>query len=759
MYQQPMYGSLPVPIDRPMQENFYLSAPNIPVSFNFNSLPQMQQFNPMVAGYLIKVVQDNAGRNPLRCFTANMLSQNRWVNPEFESAFMAVSDFAFVLLSSGQVGNNPEAAIVQAANQVASCLAAIYTQKFPALMNGMPPQQQQEIQALLATYQQIAQRIGQMRQQMQGGWGGMQQPPMQQGWGQNSMQFQQPRGQWAAAQTQQQPMQQNWPQQTQQSGWGQPQQGWGNQMQQPSWAGQQNQHNNTADAVVSRSNERNSYTPAVQSSQEEQQVEVTKLQGVDAIMEEWGSETSQRYGSGAVPQTQQGSYNPPAQTQAPVQEQPTGKPKQMTVIESLENPGEFHPLDLSGLQFVNKMGFIASDPNRLWDQLVLESGEEVRPAYSSGWKVSYDPAQPYGLFCDPERFMKFHIRKINPDGSMFIREKLVEIEDDLRSSMQYMNHEIRKSLDYRLPEDVKVAEVPWSALTHEPLPVEKLKEHEEAQSKLEEGQEPTPVDILLLDLKKACHTFEEAELNYHKEMICHDVPEDMPVEYSFRKVTPLFLSKPHLAKLAELRQCETLVELSAMLRDTDMDMLLKSKLNSILTEAVNDALAYNLGYGKGLNIDDFIYDMDALGEAIRADGYHTMWHTLNKERYSAIALPALEVLTGDNQSAYLYELIDKTPKEQRRQYQSVLSLVENNVVVHLPGVFGPEFRDDEALQITKEMDEALLGAIRASFGRHHGDQKKRVKHHYFVDSVGNVLEVHRGWLVPGSMLVRRVTAL
>ena len=122
-------------------------------------------------------------------------------------------------------------------------------------------------------------------------------------------------------------------------------------------------------------------------------------------------------------------------------------------------------------------------------------------------------------------------------------------------------------------------------------------------------------------------------------------------------------------------------------------------------------------------------------------------------------MPALEVLTGDDQSAYLYELIDKTPKEQRRQYQSVLSLVENNVVVHLPGVFGPEFRDDEALQITKEMDEALLGAIRASFGRHHGDQKKRVKHHYFVDSVGNVLEVHRGWLVPGSMLVRRVTAL
>ena len=196
-----------------------------------------------------------------------------------------------------------------------------------------------------------------------------------------------------------------------------------------------------------------------------------------------------------------------------------------------------------------------------------------------------------------------------------------------------------------------------------------------------------------------------------------------------------------------------------MLRESDMDCSLKSKLNGLLTTAVNDALAYNLGYGKGLSIDDFINDMRDLANTLVDDGYHTLCQTLNKERYAAIALPVLEVLTGEEQSAYLNQLIEGTPKDHRKQYQSVLSLVETNVVVHLPGVFGPEFREDEALQITKEMDESLLGAIRASFGRHHGDQKKRVKHHYFVDSVGNVLEVHRGWLVPGSMLVRRVTAL
>lgn len=766
MYQQPMFGALPVPTDRVMQENFIQSAPNLPVAFNFNSLPQMQQLNQMVAGYLIKVVQDNAGRNPLRCFTANMLSQNRWVNPEFESAFLAVSDYAFTLLSSGQT--NPEQAVMQAATQVASCLAAIYAQKFPVLVQNIPPQQQQELAGLLQVYQQISQRIGQMRQQIQGGnngWG-MQQPQQQfnqGGWGQQSFQMQQPRGQWAAGNVQQQNS--GWGNQPQQNaGWNNQQNnGWGNQLQQPSWQQNQPQQHNTAEAIVNRDNERNSFAPAVQAQPQTQQsqVEVTKLSGVDAIMEEWGHETTQRHGAGQTVPNNQGTYQPQVQAQQPMaQVQPTQTvPKRMTVIEKLGAPGEFMPLDLSSLQFVNKMGFIAENPNRLWDQLVLETGEEVRPAHASGWKVTYNPAEPYGLHYDPDRFVKFHIRKINEDGSMLVREKLLEIEDDVRPTMQYLNHEIRKNLDYRLPDNIKVAEVPWASLTKEPLPVEKLAEHNKEQSELEEGQEPTPVEILLLELNKAFHSFEEAELNYHKEMISNDVPEDMPVEYTFRKVTPLFLSKPHLAKLAELRQCETLVELAATLRETEMDHLLKSKLNKLLTESVNDAVAYNLGYGKGLNIDDFIYDMDELGEAIRRDGYHTMWHTLNKERYGAVVMPVLEVLTGEEQSAYLNQLIEGTPKEQRKQYQSVLSLVENNVVVHLNGVFGPGFQSDEALQISKDMDETLLGAIRASFGRHHADNKKRVKHHYFVDEIGTVLEVHRGWLVPGSMLVRRVTAI
>lgn len=756
MYPQAMFGSLPVPTDRVQQENFIPSAPNLPMSFNFNSLPQMQQLNQLVAGYLIKVVQDNAGRNPLRCFTANMLSQNRWVNPEFESAFLAVSDYAFTILSSGQP--NPEQAVVQAATQVASCLAAIYAQKFPMLVQNIPPQQQQELAGLLQTYQQIAQRIAQMRQQMQGGgqvgWG--QQPQQQVGWGQQPPQFQQPRGQWAAGTVQQQNS--GWGNQApQNSGWGQqPQQnGWNQQSQQPSWQQNQPQQHNTAEAIVNRDNDRNSFTPAVTVKPQEQvsQVEVTKLSGVDAIMEEWGQETTQRHGGGYVVPTPQGSYQPQQQ----VQLQPTQtEPKRMTVIEKLSSPGEFMPLDLSKLQFINKMGFITENPNRLWDQLVLETGEEVRPAHSSGWKLTYDPSQPYGSYYDPERFAKFHIRKINEDGSMVVREKLLEIEDDVRPTMQYLNHEIRKNLGYRLPDDVKVAEVPWASLTREPLPVNKLAEHNEEQSKLEEGQEPTPVEILLLELNKAFHSFEEAELNYHKEMICNDVPEDMPVEYTFRKVTPLFLSKPHLAKLAELRQCECLVELAVVLRDAEMDLLLKAKLNAMLTQAVNDAVAYNLGCGKGLSIDDFINDMRELANTLVEDGYHNLCQTLNKERYAAIALPVLEVLTGEEQSAYLNQLIDGTPKEQRKQYQSVLSLVENNVVVHLTGVFGPGFQSDEALQVTKEMDEGSLAAIRSSFGRHHGDNKKRVKHHYFVDEVGTVLEVHRGWLVPGSMLVRRV---
>lgn len=770
MYQQTPYGALPVPFDQVLTQNFFPTAPNLPVNFNFQSLPQMQQFNPLVAGVLIKVVQDNAPRNPLRIFTANMLSQNRWVNPEFERAFLAVSDYAMVLLSAGQFNGQVEQAVLQAANQVASCLAAIYAQQYPNLMAHVPPQQQQELGGLLATYQQIANGISQMRQQAQGG--GWQQQPQQMGWQQQQggwpqqqQQFQQPRGAWAngTVQQQQQFQQNSWPQQQQpQGGWPQNNQGGWNNQQNNGW-NNQNQHHNTAEAVVTRDNERNSFAPAVtRDTDQTSSVEVTKMQGTAAIMEEWGQETQQRHGNTHVP-TRQGAYvpqeaQPVQQAQSPVSE--VTEPKRMTVIERLDQPGEFFALDLSLIKFMDGMGWISQDMNRMWDQVVLESGEEVRPAHSSGWKVDFDPAAPYGTYYDPEQYIKFHIRKINPDGSTNVREKLIKIEEGLKPTMQYINHEIRKNVNYRLPDDVKVAEIPWAALTREALPADQLKAHKEEQAKLEDGQEPTPVDILSLKLTKACHSFEEAELNYHKELICHEVSEELPVEYSFRKVTPLFLSKPHLARLAELRQCETLEELASVMADTDMDPLLVNKLNTQLTEAVNEALAFNLGFGTGVSIDNFIADVKEMLEGLADQGYTKVAFTINKERYASMVLPILDVLTGEEQSAYLNQLIDGSPKEQRKQYQNVLSLVENNVVVHLPGVFGPQFLSNEALQITRDVDEALLNAIRASVGRHHGtDSKGRVKHHYFVDSLGTVLEVHRGWLVPGALLVRRVTAL
>lgn len=763
MFQNMNGGMLPVPFDRVIQDNFFASAPNLPYTFNFNSMPQMQQFNQLVAGYLIKVVQDNATRNPLRAFTANMLSQNRWMNPEFESAFLAVSDYAFVLLNT-QMPNNVEGAILQAANQVASCLAAIYCQKFPALQQGIQPQQQQELQGLLMTYQQIAGAIQQMRQQATGGWGQQQQV----GWGQQGMQFQQQRGNWAAANVQQQnsgwgqqqqPQQQQPQQQQYNNGWGQQRNnGWGQQQQNNGW-GQQQQTHNTTEAVVARADERNAYSPAVQQTTT---VEVQQLKSTDAIMEEWGNETTYKHGSAQVPQ---GQYSPPApvaQPKAPVvqQEVVAGQdgygPKLVTVVESIEEPGTFFPLDLSKMQFINKMTFISSDASKIWDQLVLETGEEVRPAHKSGWKITYDQTAPYGTYYNSKDYAKFHIRKINEDGSMVVREKLIKIDDSVRNSMQYLDHEIRKPLEYRLPQDAIVAEVPWAALSREAMPLENYAAHQEAQANLEEGQEPTPVEILSLKLAKACHSFEEAELNYHKEMICNSIPEDMVVEYGFRKVTPLFLSKPQLAKLSEMTQCENLLELAETLKFSDMDGLLKAKLNDLLTQSVNDALAYNLGFGGTWSIEDFMSDYAELGDALTDEGYVTVWDILNKERFRSIARSCLEVLTGEEQSAYLRDLIDGTPKDQRRQYQSVVSLVENNVVVHFPGVFDATFHSDIALQVTRDMDSQLYSALRASASRHSSDDKKPVKHHYFVDEAGVVLELHRGWLVSGSVLIRRV---
>lgn len=772
MFQQPQQinNNLPVPMDRLMEENFFQTAPQVPMSFGFDTLPQMQQFNQLVGGYLIKVVQDNSKRNMMRFFTANYLSQGRWSNPQFQSAFLAVSDYAYLLMN--QSPNNPEAAILQSATVVASCLAAIYTQQFPVLAQGLTQQQVAELSNLLQQYQQISQSIQQMRQQMQGGWNQQPQQQFQGGWNQPQQQFQQPRGNWASGNVQQQQQFQSgwgqqtqqsgwnqqpqqpqggWNQQTQQSGWGQQSQGGWNQPQQPSWQQPQQQHS-TVEAVVNRGDDRNAYTPAVNVVAKTEPAKV--VGGMDAILEEWGGETHARHGH-YKPQTTSGDYVPQPEPVSVVVE---SKPTRMTVIELLDKPGVFVPLDLDKVSFVNKMGFISTDPDRMWDQLVLDTGEEVRPAHNSGWTLTFDPENPYGTYYDPAKYAKFHIRKINPDGSMVVREKIIQIDGEVKSTMEYLNHEIRKSNDYRLADDVVVAEVPWSVLEkNTPLDLLHYEKQRDIQANLEEGQEVVELKSIIFELDKDCHTFQEAELHYHKEKVCNAVPDTLVVEYNYRSVTPLVLEKPQLSKMSELRQCEDLCELATLLREGNMDSLLYHTLNNRLTEAVNDAVAYNLGYGGGLTIDNFVNDIVSLGEELKGEGHYTLWNKLNKERYSSLVNPLIQVLIGADQSKYLHDIIEVTPKEGRHEYKNVISLVDNNVVVHLPGIFGPEFSTTEAQQITNEMNPELLNAIRASFGRHHkNDNKFPIRHHYLVDALGNVLEIYRGWLVSGSMLVRRV---
>ena len=763
MMQQNLMGALPVPVDRVLYENFDYNAPNVQVSFNFDVLPQMQPYNQMVGGYLIKVLQDNATRNELRTLSFNLLSQNRWSNNDFGRVFVAVSDYAYLLFLQT---NNMEQAIVQAAGQVASCLAAIYSEQYPMMKQNIPPNTMQELAGLLQQYNQIASMVAQMRQQTQGGYhqgnpnqGGYQQPNQYQGGYNQPNQYQggygnqppAPRTVWG-----------NQPNPNQ--GWGNqgnPNQGWGNQNQ-GGWNGQQPQQVNTAEAVVNRTSDRNSYSTVsnnpVPTPTNTQHQPVSG--GMDAILDEWGSETQTRHGTHSLTETQrvatpQPMHQPTQQSSTSVL--PKGPNKTM-VLESLTKPAVFKAINLSSVIFFGDFGIIDVTPGLVFDQLVTKEGEEYRPAHKSGWVVTYNPEKPYGVLYDPEEYIKYHARKLNDDGTFTVREELIKITGDSRESMEYINHEIRKIADYKLGGDGKVAEIPWGVLGEkEPLPLAQLATLRESQENLEEGQEPTPLESVVLKLDRPCHTLAEAELHCYKEMICNAVPDTVIVEYSYDEVTPLVLEKPQLSRMSELRGCTDLLELAATLREIDIDKTLYRKLNSRLTQAVNEAVAYNLGYGTALQIEDFAMDIVDLGEELRKDGLFVMWNTLNKERYTSIVLPVLEVLVGSDQSEYLHPLTENTPKEQLREYQNVLSLVETNVVVRLPGIFADVFSTTEALQVTKEMSPEVLGAVRASFGRHHSkDSKTQIRHHYLVDSVGNVLEVHRGWLIHGSMLVRRL---
>lgn len=162
MFNQPQ-NNLPVRADMPDMSAMIQGVPyQVPFVPQFQVRPQQQQLIQLITGYTINELQVNAQKNPLRCFLFNMMSAQRWQNPQFAQMVSSVGDYAEML--AAQQGVQAEAAIRQAAAELCAIMAAYFAGQFPALQQTLQPQQWTEMQGLTLRYQQIGQAIQQYQQ-------------------------------------------------------------------------------------------------------------------------------------------------------------------------------------------------------------------------------------------------------------------------------------------------------------------------------------------------------------------------------------------------------------------------------------------------------------------------------------------------------------------------------------------------------------------------------------------------------------------
>ncbi|MOA20377.1 hypothetical protein D3C78_1408180 [compost metagenome] len=168
---------------------------------------------------------------------------------------------------------------------------------------------------------------------------------------------------------------------------------------------------------------------------------------------------------------------------------------------------------------------------------------------------------------------------------------------------------------------------------------------------------------------------------------------------------------------------------------------------------MNEALAVNLGYGNALEIENFVADIESLGEALLEDQMGLMWTLLNQERAEDIIKAVSNILKGDEYWDYLKKLGDQMTRENKAKVNSILALYEKFSVTHVP--WAVEIYGEQA-QIVKASVQPELHAACAAILERTGKQSVKFSRHYIVDAYDRVVEVLPGYLGMKAVLVRTV---
>ena len=728
---QPNMNNLPVSATEVNQQYYCAGAPF--------QVPFKNAFPDIVNGYVIKMLQDQAFKNPLRTFLFNMASQNGYQNELYQMLVSSTVSLAEAFAATVP-GSSQEQLVLNASNEVTSCATAMMANQYPALKQMMGQGIEVEINRLMQRHQQIGQLVAQVQQQSQ-------------------QQFapQQPQGQWGGGHNQfSQPQQSAWPQQ--------PQQQWGGQRS-PAPAANPNinwgRYAGTASSIPAQStfnpNEGGfkgrgglSATPALAAPVQEPVQQPAA--SANTFGTQWGGRSSSDW-----PARKTASAMPAGVVEEMFQDmgtpamQPIENAQQRAFADSLQQQPKPTPEPYVEPVATQSPNGVANhdtiDTSRPYDLVVLDSGVSIRPAHQSDWVRTWSLENPWPQAFDPNTHMKFHVR--TADG--IVKEVVKAISEQEREQMEYLQHEIRNRVPYVLDPSKKVMPVDWDEVATLDAP----------QVTREEDGAEVPVEnpeVKIIPNELGAHSFEEAEIKYLNEVIevGSEHFDGKVREYCYRDMKPVNVDGNMIGVMVELGKKQTLSAAAKFLREhqenEEITPRLYNILNKELTNRVNQALSVNLGYGKRCQIEDFVLDIDDLGNVLHDDAMGLLWSLLNTERASDILNSVTNILKGEEYWDYLQKLGHNLNKEHKGEVMQVLARYELNSVTHLPWAL-ELYATDEA-QVLKASENPAVHKAMVGLLTRVGKKPTKFSHHYIVDVNDRVLEVMPGYLGSNSVLVR-----
>lgn len=383
------------------------------------------------------------------------------------------------------------------------------------------------------------------------------------------------------------------------------------------------------------------------------------------------------------------------------------------------------------------------DPAKPYDVIHNPGDVEIRPAQKSGWTRTRSDVQPYAELYDPNLFVKFHVRW--PDG--VVQEKIVELTAD----MEYLKHELDEQLRQKHYK-----------------PEGKVVYNEKNLIDLDTATEPTPeVEDVTMDQHLSIDALNpiivpgvfgastgiENEYAVRTYVRKHaSVPEDVEVlpahEYQSARLYSLDISKECAEQLASIgEECSTVTEIADMLNRMKRDDILPLRyfrfINERLTEGINRVLADNLSMGH-ITIDSFAEDIGELLQVLaRREGP--------------------EIVTVVNSKTPIFisrwlsyvAVVEDEKGEEVEQPSLVDQFISLQTGWNYGDLLGLDLESGPAL-INKSTHPRLHSIIYRMLARHRDSDTLTGRSVRVITADGTYLEVVRGWLVRGSILLKKL---